>query len=166
MLRDGLEMEDILVRRSVAYGLARVKNTWATEMLTQIQIEDSEWAVRDIAKSILEKAEQPNPRIPRKLPPPSESPWLIAFAGKQNMGISPGAPATDVLLLALKSEEAEERLAAIRYLKRTPSEGVVSALYHSMMGGNIEMREAVFLALMEIAASGVKLPHPKAYGLA
>ncbi len=166
MLRDGLEMDDILVRRSAVYGLARIKEEWAVALLSKVQVEDKEWAVRDIAKSILEKAEQPNPRIPRKLLPPSETPWLIAFAGQQGMGISPGAPATDVLLLALKSEEPEESLAALRYLKRTPSEGVLNALYHLMNGGNIEMREAVFLALLEIAASGVKLPDPQAYGLA
>jgi HEAT repeat protein len=166
MLRDGIEMDDILVRRSVVYGLARIKEDWATELLSAIQVEDKEWAVRDIAKSILEKSDLPNPRIPRKLSPPSETPWLITFAGKQNMGISPGAPATDVLLLALKSEEPEESLAALRYLKRKPSEGVINALYHTMNGSSIEMREAIFLALVEIAASGVTLPNPRAYGLA
>lgn len=165
MLRDGLEMDDILVRRSAVYGLARIKEPWAVELLSKIQVEDKEWAVRDIAKSILEKADQPNPRIPRKLLPPSETPWLIAFASKENMGISPGAPATDVLLLALKNGEPEENQAALRYLKRSPSEGVISNLYHVMRGGSIEMREAVFLALMEIAASGIKLPDPTAYGL-
>ena len=166
MLRDGLEMDDILVRRSVVYGLARVKEPWATELLAKVQVEDKEWAVRDIASSIIQKADAPNPRIPRKLSPPSETPWLIAFAGKQGMGISPGAPATDVLLLALKGEEIDERLATLPYLRRAPSEGVVNALYHAMNAGNIEMREAVFLTLLEIAASGVTLPNPLAYGLA
>ncbi len=165
MLRDGLEMDDILIRRSVVYGLSRVKADWATELLSTIQVEDKEWAVRDIAKSVLEKANAPNPRIPCKLTPPSETPWLIAFAGKQGMGISPGASATDVLLLALKSDDVEERLAALPYLKRTPSEGVINNLYHAMNGGDIEMREAIFLVLVEIAASGIKLPDPQVYGL-
>ncbi len=166
MLRDGLGMDDILVRRSVVYGLARVKAPWATELLSKVQVEDKEWAVRDIASSILQEAGTPNARIPRKLSPPSETPWLIAFAGKQGMGISPGAPATDVLLLALKSDDIDERLAVLPYLRRTPSDGVVNALYHAMNAGNIEMREAVFLTLLEIAASGVTLPDPLAYGLA
>lgn len=166
MLRDGLGMDDILVRRSAVYGISRIKQNWSTELLGTVQVEDKEWAVRDIAKSVLEKTGASNPRIPRKLLPPSETPWLIAFAGKQGMGISPGTPATDVLLLALKSDDIDERLASLPYLKRTPSEGVINALYHAMNGGNIEMREAVFLALMEIAASGIKLPDPQAYGLA
>lgn len=166
MLRDGLKMDDILIRRSVVYGLSRIKQDWSTELLSSIQVEDKEWAVRDIAKSVLEKSKAPNPRIPRKLTPPSESSWLIAFASKQGMGISPGAPATDVLLLALKSDEIDERLAALPYLKRTPSEGVINALYHAMNSGDIEIREAIFLVLVEIAASGIKLPDPRAYGLA
>ncbi len=166
MLRDGTEMDDILIRRSVVYGLARVNAPWATALLSKVQVEDKEWAVRDIASSVLQEAAAANTRIPRKLPPPSETPWMIAFAGKQGMGISPGAPATDVLLLALKSDDIDERLAVLPYLQRSPSAGVINALYHAMNAGNIEMREAVFLVLLEIAASGATLPDPQAYGLA
>ena len=164
--REALEIDDILVRRSAVYGLARVQEPWAKELLAHTQIEDKEWAVRDIATNILEKEKSAKLRVPSKLSPPSESPWLIAFAGSQGMGISAGAPATDVLLLALKSEDPDENLAALSYLRKTPSEGVINALYHAMYGGNIEMREAVFLALTEIAASGVPLPEPQSYGFA
>jgi HEAT repeat protein len=165
-LKEALGIDDILVRRSALHGLARIQQPWAEELILHTQLEDKEWAVRDIAAGILEKSKPPNLHIPRKLPPPSESPWLIAFAGKEGMGISPGAPATDVLLLALKSEDIDEKLAALAYLRRTPSDGVINALYHKMYGDNIEMREAVFLALVEIAASGVTLPEPQSYGLA
>ncbi|MBT3315434.1 MAG: NACHT domain-containing protein [Anaerolineae bacterium] len=165
-LKEALGIDDILVRRSALHGLARIQEAWAEELILHTQLEDKEWAVRDIAAGILEKRKAPNLHIPRKLPPPSESPWLIAFAGKEGMGISPGAPATEVLLLALKSEDIDEKLAALAYLRRTPSDGVINALYHKMYGDNIEMREAVFLALVEIAASGVILPEPQSYGLA
>ena len=165
-LKEALGIDDILVRRSALHGLARIQQPWADELILHTQLEDKEWAVRDIAAGILEKRKAPNLHIPRKLPPPSESPWLIAFAGKEGMGISPGAPATEVLLLALKSEDVDEKLAALAYLRRTPSEGVINTLYHKMYGDNIEMREAIFLALVEIAASGVTLPSPQSYGLA
>ena len=165
-LKEALEIDDILVRRSAIYGLARVNESWAKDLLALVQVEDSEWAVRDVAASILEKAQNKTLRTPHKLPPPSESPWLIAFAGKQGMGIPAGSPATDILLLALKSEDADEQLSALAYLRRTPSEGVINALYHVMYGSSIKLREAVFLALVEIAASGVILPEPQSYGLA
>ncbi|NOY98157.1 MAG: NACHT domain-containing protein [Chloroflexi bacterium] len=165
MLRDGLTMSDLLVRRSAVYGLARLDQAWVVELLEKTQIEDKEWVVRNVASDVLESKQQPDLRIPRPLPPPSESPWLIEFAGKQGMGISPGAPATEILLLALKSEDMDERLAALPYLRQTPSKGVLGGLYHAMQGGNIEMREAVFLTLWEMGASGVALSDPQEFGV-
>ena len=165
MLKDGTTMADILVRRAVAFGLARIDQPWAAAELEKLQVEDEQWVVRNAAAEILESKQQSNPYVPRRLPPPSESPWLIAFASTQGMGISPGAPATDMLLLALKSDNEEERLAALPYLRRTPSEGVLGGLYHAMYSGDTELREAVFQTLWEIAAGGMELPLPQSFGV-
>ena len=81
------------------------------------------------------------------------------------MGISPGVPATDILLLALKGDDPDNRLAALPYLKLTPNEGVVTQIYEAMYKDEPELREAAFHTLWEIGASGVKLPHPSQYGL-
>jgi hypothetical protein len=81
------------------------------------------------------------------------------------MGISPGAPATDLLLSALKSDDPDVRLAAVPYLKSEAGEGVIVQLYHSMYAEDAALREAIYLALMEIAASGRKLPHPSQFGI-
>ena len=91
---------------------------------------------------------------------------MIEFAGKQGVGISPGSSATDVLINALKSEDVDERLAALDYLKRTPTEGIVNQLYQAMHRDDPELREASFQALWEIGASGVKLPNPAQFGAA
>lgn len=165
-LREGATMSDILLRRAVVYGLARIRETWAVELLQHIQVEDEQWVVRNSAAQVLESREQPHPRIPRRPLPPSESPWLIEFASKHGVGVSPGAPATDILLTALKEGNIEERLAALQYLKRTPVEGVLGSLYHLMYSDEPEeLREAIFLALSEAAASGVVLPHPNKFGV-
>jgi len=100
------------------------------------------------------------------LTPPSETPWLIEFAGKQGVGISPGSPAIEILLAALKSEVEVECLAALPYLKHTPSEGVITSLYHAMYRDDPKLREAVFIVLCELAASGIRLPDPQQFGLA
>ncbi len=165
MLRDGATMKDILLRRAVVYGLARVHERWADEMLEKIRIEDDQWVVRNSAHEVLEARNiTVDPRIPRPLKPPSENAWLIAFAGSQGVGISPGAPATDVLLAAMKSTKVEERLGALEYLKQHPSDGIVRAIYGEMFGNDSETREAAYLALWEIGASGYKLPHPSQFG--
>ncbi len=165
VLREGTTHSDILLRRASAYGLGRLEAAWAREALQKIQIEDEQWVVRNAATEVLDARTNIASRAPRKLKAPSDSPWLVEFAGKQGMGISPGTPATDILLLALKSDNAETRLAALPYLKYVPSEGVVTQLYHAMYKDDPELREAAFNTLWEIGASGIKLPDPTQLGL-
>lgn len=166
MLKDGTTLSDILVRRAVVYGLRRVEEPWAIETLQKMQIEDDQWVVRNAASAALESKTHPSLAAPRPLKAPSETPWLIAFAGKQGVGISPGAPATDILLSALKNGTLEEKLAALPHLKNIPTNGVIHALYEAMYSDEPKLRETAFLTLWEIGASGIKLPHPSQYGLA
>ena len=165
MLKEGATLADILVRRAVVHGLARVGQPWAIETLQKMQVEDDQWAVRNLANQYLEQMQNLDTRVPRPLTSPSESPWLIAFAGKQKMGIPRGGPATDVLLRAFKQGDTEERLAALPYLKRAANDGTINALYNAMYGEDPEVREAAFLAVAEIGADGFKLPHPNQFGL-
>ncbi len=165
VLREGISHKDILLRRAIAYGLGRLEDPWAREALEKIQIEDDQWVVRNAATEVLDAKTNIASRAPRKLKSPSDSPWLVEFAGKNGVGISPGTPATDILLLALKTDDPETRLAALPYLKYVPSEGVVTQLYHAMYKDDPELREAAFNTLWEIGMSGVKLPDPTQLGL-
>ena len=166
MLLEGAGMKDeVDVRRAVAYGLGRVNQPWAEELLTKLQVDDDQWVVRNAATEMLENHRKPNRHIPKRLPPPSESPWLIAFAGKQGLGISPEKLPTDLLLMALKAENPEEQLASLSYLRIMPEEGVFGALYQAMYGGEPELREAVFQTFSEMAARGVDVPDPVQFGV-
>ncbi|NJC98051.1 MAG: hypothetical protein C3F07_00825 [Anaerolineales bacterium] len=165
ILKEGVELNDIMVRRAVVHGLARVEQQWSVELLQHLQVEDEQWAVRNLANQYLEQMAHIDPRVPHTLPPPSETPWLVEFAGKQGIGIPRGGPATDVLLTAYKLGDTEERLAAIPYLKRNASDGIISALYNGVYGEDPEVREASFHAIEEIFANGYKLPHPNQFGL-
>ena len=165
MLKDGTTLSDILVRRAVVYGLARVDESWAIELLQQVQLEDQQWMVRNSANEVLDARDQAdNPRVPRPLKAPSETPWLIEFAGTQGVGISPGSPATDILLSALKNGKEEERLAALSHLKKELTDGAIAGIYHAVYGDNPELREAAYASLWEIGTSGYKLPDPAQFG--
>jgi len=164
-LKDGISNEDILVRRAIVYGLARVRQPWAQQLLEQIPTQDEQWVVRNAAVEVLEALQRPNPHIPQRELKPENMPWLIEFAGKYGMGVTPGEPATDLLLLALKDENPEYQQAALHYLRHTPSEGVLAALYPYLFGAEPEMREGVFRVLSEMALSGVRLPPPQQFGL-
>ena len=165
VLREGVTLSDIMVRRAVVHGLARIEQPWAIELLQKMQVEDDQWVVRNLATQYLEQGSKPDPRVPQKLPNPSDTPWLIEFAGKQGMGISKSGPATDALLSAFKFGSTEERLAALPYLKPIANEGIIGALYNGMYGEDIEVREAAYLAAQEIGANGMRLPHPNQFGL-
>ena len=165
ILKEGATLEDIMLRRAVVHGLARVGQPWAVDMLQKIQVEDDQWAVRNLANQYLEQIQHIDPRVPRPLTTPSESPWLIEFAGKQRMGVPRGGPATDVLLNAFRHGDTEERLAALPYLKRVANEGIIGALYNAMYGEDPEVREAAFYAVEEISANGFNLPHPNQFGV-
>jgi HEAT repeat protein len=166
MLRDGATMPDIPLRRAAAYGLGRIPETWAEALLEKMRMEDDQWIVRNAAAELLEeRGRRPHPRSPRTLIPPSECAWLIRFAGTKGVGVSPSAPATALLIEALRSPHGDERLGAIDYLKLNPTEGILKELYAAMFGGDLELREVAFQALWEIGASGYHLPDPAKYGM-
>lgn len=165
MLRDGIAMEDLLLRRAVMFGLGRVDAPWATETLQRMQVEDDQWVVRNAATEILDAKSNKVTYAPSKLKPPHEAPWLVEFAAKNGMGISPGAPVTDTLLLAFDEDNVELQLAVMPYMKLNPKEGVIAKLYGAMYKDEPEVREAAFTALWEVGTSGVKLPDPSQFGL-
>lgn len=165
MLKEGATLADIMLRRAVVHGLSRIDQPWAIETLQHMQVQDDQWAVRNLANQYLEQTAHVDPRVPHKLKAPSESPWLLEYAGKQGMGIPRGGAATEVLLNAFKLGETEQRLAALLYLKRIADDGIIGALYNGMYGEDPEVREASFYALEEIAANGTTIPHPHQYGL-
>ncbi len=166
MLKEGSALkDDLMVRRAVVYGLARIQESWAEDLLKLMQVEDEQWAVRTAALEVTESRLRTDPHIPKRLPLATESPWLIAFAGKHGLGISPDQQPTDLLLMALKTGSEEDQLASLTYLRLTPAEGVFGALYQSMYGGEIVLREAVFQTLSEMAARGVDVPDPIQFGV-
>jgi hypothetical protein len=165
-LQEGSTSKDILLRRAVVYGLARLDERWATEILERIQVEDEQWVVRNAAVEILDSRNRISPRIPKRLQPPHEAPWLIEFAGRYGVGIAPGAPTTDLLLRALKSEKEDERLAALNYLRYMPNESVMSGLFQTFFSTeDSTLKEGIFIVLWEFALGGQKIPSPMQYGL-
>lgn len=165
MLRDGITINDILLRRAVIYGLGRVGEPWAIDLLKKVQIEDEQWVVRNAATEVLDMRSRIDAFSPMLPKAPHETPWLIEFAAKKGVGISPGVPATDILLIALEDESPEVRLAALQFLKFTPQDVVLKQMYEAMYRDDSELREATFHVLWELGAAGVKLPHPSEYGL-
>lgn len=158
VLVDGSTVEDLLVRRAVVFGLAKVREPWAIQILEKMQIEDGQWVVRNAATQALEEIARPDARLPRPRPSLSETPWLIAFAGEKGIGISPGKPAEGLLIKALAEGTDEQRIAALDRLGLLASQEAIPGIYQMLADGHGDLREAAFNAIWHMAAAGVDLP--------
>jgi hypothetical protein len=116
MLKEAASMDDLLIRRAVVFGLALLRNSWSHEMLSRIAVEDAQWVVRNAAAQALDQHQQPDTHIPTPLPPFWESPWLVTFAGKHGLGVSPDEPPLKLLVLAVDSGTEEDCTMALQYL--------------------------------------------------
>lgn len=117
-LREALTSEDLLVRRAAVFGLGLVRQEWSRDMLAKVAVEDSQWVVRNAAAQALDLFQQANPYLPVALPLYWESPWLVTFAGKHGVGVSPDEPPIKLLFEALESGTEEDRTMALKYLPR------------------------------------------------
>jgi HEAT repeat protein len=164
-LQEGSALEDPGVRRAVTYGLGRLRLPWATEILEKMVAEDSQWVVQDAANQMLHTIQNPHPRLPRSLPPLTQTAWLIAFAAERGMGIAPGKPAVEMLFKALREGDEDQKLAVLYYLGQSGEESAVLPIYQVYFVSQGELREAAFSALWNLAACGIQLPPPAQYGL-
>jgi hypothetical protein len=159
VLKEGISVEDVLVRRAVVFGLARVEEPWAREILEQTVVEDDEWLVRNAALQIVEESKTSGPIIPKPIPQIHELPWLINFATDKGMGVSPGQGGWDMLATVLKDGNEEQRMAAMQIYRRRPGEAipVISTLLEIHKGPEGEIREAAYNTLWNLQAFGLSL---------
>ncbi|MDR3575130.1 MAG: HEAT repeat domain-containing protein [Anaerolineaceae bacterium] len=162
MLKEAIEMNDLMVRRAAVFGLSQINKKWASELLEKVSVQDGQWIVRNAAAQAMESASRPNPYIPHYLPEPSSSSWLISFASKQGSGVSPNQSATGILLKALEIGKIDEQIAAINYLRQTQDEAVMASLCKIVSEAQSPLQDYCLYAIWYMSICGVKLPVPVA----
>jgi HEAT repeat protein len=167
ILRDGSTSDNLLVRRAAVFGLARITEQWATEILEKMVIEDAQWVVRSAVTQVLEDRIKGSPSIPTHIDIPSQSAWLVEYASRSNMGIPVGSPALDVLVQVLTHGRLNERVAALGYLTTTPEpdQGVLGTIYKNMYGGKAILEDAAAYAVWIMVLRGVPVPATRQFGL-
>jgi len=164
LLKEALEMDDLLVRRAAVHGLSLLEQPWATELLEKTAVEDGQWVVRNAASQALETKKQKEISI-QPIPPLHETPWLISFAASLGIGVSPGKPARELLLRALREGTPDQQIQALEYLRLNGTEDDIVQLYNLYYSSDGEIHEAAYSAIWHIAASGIQLPPPNQFGL-
>lgn len=164
-LMDGSQLDDLLVRRAVVFGMQRLKREDILPILEKMAIQDAQWVVRSVANQALEQMKLPNPFIPRSLPILTETPWLISYAAKQGLGVANTKQALEFVVQALEQGDDREQNQAITYLTQFTNESVVPRLYHLFYQSQEHLHEVIFNTLWHFAASGIPLPSPIQFGL-
>jgi hypothetical protein len=157
VLRNAAASDNFLLRRAAIAGLAQIRESWSTELLEKIAIEDAQWVIRNAAAEALEEFKAPFPYIPRPMPQPDQAGWLIQYAGKHGKGIIPGEPATEYILAAVQNGNQEERLYALQYLRSIPEQAAVSAMYSVLEEPSSILQEAGYYALCQLNSSGIEV---------
>ncbi len=157
LLREGYGTDSLILRRAVVFGLANVRQEWSRQMLEQIAVQDGQWVVRNAAAQALETFNKPNPYIPSNLPVPSQAPWLIAYASREGVGVPPDKVPIEMLYSVLTDGTAEEKIAALDYLRLIPNDEVIHKVYLLAASEHGAIKDAALMALWYLIASGVRL---------
>jgi HEAT repeat protein len=160
MLRDAAELEDSMSRRAAVFGLARLPEPWVIPILEKLVVDDKQWVVRGAAAEAVERRRSGPWKVPPVAHELSELPWLVAFASREGLGLTPGRAALEILRRALGSGTPEEKLAALAALANIDSAELSIDLYAALRSGDQILRDAAFETLWRQSAAGVRLPAP------
>lgn len=154
------EIQDVSARRAAVYGIRRVGDSWAKELLEKTIRNDSHWLVRTAASDALEALQETDEEaLPRALPEPSQIEWLVAWAAARGMDIPAGSQDVEVLIRALQEGDEMVRIAAAKTLGMMGRVESIKPLYSMLQDSSPKMRDAAHRALGQIqAALGVSLP--------
>lgn len=160
MLRDAIDMKNLLTRRAAVFGLGRVPESWSFEILETIQLEDDQWVVRGAAAEVLDRHRNP----PWKIKPPvteiSTLKWLQDFAAREGLGVAPGKAALEMVRRALNKGSEDEQVAALEAIAWTGGEDLALELLQSLRAKEPHLRDAAFEALWQLNARGVNVGMP------
>lgn len=158
MLKEASRTNDFLVRRAAVFGLARITEPWAREIIEELTLNDDQWLVRDVASQALnfKNSQMPNPIRP--LPELVESAWLIEFAGSKGLGVSPGKSAKQMLHAVLKEGNPVQKRSALEYLRLNGEAEFLSEIIDCMINADDPTREMAVDVLWHNLAMGLKHP--------
>jgi hypothetical protein len=164
-LVEAIEYDDLLTRRAAVFGLMQVHEPWARKLLEKAAVADAQWVVRNASQQALVMLNTTSLAIPKPLPAPANAGWLIAFASKSGIGVSPDRPVTELLQSVLKSGSPEEQMNALEYLRTTPDEGVARSIYELLYGSEAQIKDEALTAAWWMSLTGARLPDPMQFGL-
>jgi len=160
-LREGILMDDILVRYAAVHGLSLIPESWAIGILDKMRIDEDEWIVRDLAQQIFEIHESGSPYIPKHQPPAHLTAWLDKFTLKHGLSKADAENALDSLLAVLQSGTVEQKQAAMTYLGRSGDPDLIPHILDHINSSDPDLKQLASLGIWYCAPPGYKSNLPK-----
>lgn len=155
ILKETLQVEDVLIKRAGVFGLSQVKEDWAQDLLRNTTILDGEWLVKNAASQSLEVNIHHQLYLPVPQIHPSQAPWLIEFAGRQGRGIPAGSIPVELLMQAAESQNSVYVHQALEYLAHIRENGIKQLLQTCSMNNNFLIQDHAVLLLVFNKLRGV-----------
>ncbi len=153
-LREGILMDDLLVRYAVVHGLSLIPESWAIEIIDKMRIDEDEWVVRDLAQQIFEIHESGSPYIPKHQPPAHLTAWLDKFTIKHGLSKPDPENVLDSLLIVLESGTAEEKQASMTYLGRSGDQYLIPHMQDHINSPDPDLKQLASLGIWYCAPPG------------
>lgn len=144
-------------RKAAIYGLFLVGAEWSKAQIGKINIEDSEWLVRDASAHTISVVNLDYLLIPKPRPKPASQSWLIKFAAKKRMGMQADEFPVDILMLALKEGDINTQVAAIETLSSDNTEATLHLFKDIFVKTQGPLQEAAYVALLALAKRGLNI---------
>ena len=155
VLKETLQVEDLMIKRAGVFGLSQVREEWSKELLRNTTILDGEWLVKNAASQALEINTHPKLYLPVKQIPPSQSPWLLEFASKLGRGIPAGSFPMELLMQAAASSDPAHVHNALEYLSHV-HDNMQQLLQDCTLNENFRIQDhAAFLMLLGILRGSI-----------
>ncbi len=155
-LREGITMDDLLVRYAAVHGLSLINESWSIEILDKMRIDEDEWVVRDLAQHVFEIFQTGSPFLPVPQPPLHSSSWLLTFSEQHNLAVLSPETALELLLTALEKGSDEQKQAALIYLRQLFNSESIPALLNLLQDSNPDISQLAALTLWFCAPPGYK----------
>ena len=155
VLKETLQVEDLLIKRAGVFGLSQVREDWSQDLLSSTSILDGEWLVKNAASQALEVNTHPLLYLPVPQVHPSQAAWLIEFAGRQGRGIPAGSIPVELLMQAASSQDTAIVHQALEYLAYFRENGIQQLLQNCSLNENFRIQDHAGLLMVFNKLRGV-----------
>jgi HEAT repeat protein len=155
MLRDAAEMKNLLTRRAAVFGLGRIPEPWAIDILQAMQTEDDQWVVRGAAAEILKQRWNPPWKVTPQVRKLADLSWLQDFASKEGMAVASDRAALDLIRRALSKGSQDEQIAALEAIVWAGADELSLELNQALASPQPYLRDAAYEALYQMDAAGI-----------